>query len=566
VRVCDFDFAQMRPLGYDAIRLNLSWSLLEPQPGRIDSRYLDRIAQVVGWARAAGIYVVLDMHQDAWSKYLYSGPYESCFPPMQRIQGFDGAPLWASAHVAPVCALNGVRELDPAVQEDFQRLWTDAPGPDGVGLQEHYANAVTALARRFAGDPAVAGYEIINEPSPGYAAGGPGMDASELFPFYGKVVNTVVARVPNFRQLFFVEPDATRNVTDQRAVTTPWSLYSGYRNVVYAPHIYTWVFTADVEATGKRTLPFDGGYRNAVGDAQQLDLPLWVGEFGNNPSDDDTILTGHYQLQDRYLLGGTLWLWKENANDTNPQFFWGVYGPPFGAGTPQPKRIALTSRAYPIYTAGTLRSLSYDRAQASFDIRGDSRPVGCGDRSHATVVFVPHGSVAVSGARAQIVGHEAFVYPNGGSYRVFSGPGAAPGCPVLRGGSAVLISPRRTAAGCYDRRRFTFRIVRPRHGRVVAVTVYVNGRRVRRVRGRSVGRVSITRLPVGRFTVKIVARTSRGGRVVTINRYTGCGQRRVRHRHRRRHRRRPPGTAARARSRAPTRSRRSTRRSRRAST
>src|SRR5947209_3264052 len=42
VVVCERDFAQMRRLGYDAIRLNLSWSLLEPAPGRVDRRYLDR--------------------------------------------------------------------------------------------------------------------------------------------------------------------------------------------------------------------------------------------------------------------------------------------------------------------------------------------------------------------------------------------------------------------------------------------------------------------------------------------------------------------------------------------
>src|SRR3989442_12205293 len=114
----------MRPLGYDAVRLNLSWSLLEPQPGRIDLAYMDRIAQVVGWARAQGIYVVLDMHQDAWSKYVYSTPADSCaaIPGMQNVRGYDGAPQWASVHTTPACALNGTRELDTAVAEDFQKF------------------------------------------------------------------------------------------------------------------------------------------------------------------------------------------------------------------------------------------------------------------------------------------------------------------------------------------------------------------------------------------------------------------------------------------------------------
>src|SRR2546428_2853441 len=89
VVLCDYDFPQMRSLGYDAIRLNLSWSLLEPQPGEIDQTYLDRIAQVVAWAKAQGTYVVLDMHQDAWSKYVYTRPGETCTSPFQTIRGFD---------------------------------------------------------------------------------------------------------------------------------------------------------------------------------------------------------------------------------------------------------------------------------------------------------------------------------------------------------------------------------------------------------------------------------------------------------------------------------------------
>ena len=44
----------------------------------------------------------------------------------------------------------------------------------------------------------MAGYELLNEPEPGYVAPG-AMDATELFPFYAKVIRTVRARVPGFR-------------------------------------------------------------------------------------------------------------------------------------------------------------------------------------------------------------------------------------------------------------------------------------------------------------------------------------------------------------------------------
>src|SRR5262249_34536772 len=159
--------------------------------------------------------------------------------------------------------------------------------PDGEGLQEHYADVMVALAKRFHDEPAVAGYEIINEPSPGFNAAPSEVDATELFPFYGKVVNTVVARVPRFRQLFFIEPNVERDVTDQSAIVTPWSGYSSYPNVVYAPHVYTGVFTLDQLAASMRFFPSDGGYRSAITDARALGLPLWIGEFGNNPADDE---------------------------------------------------------------------------------------------------------------------------------------------------------------------------------------------------------------------------------------------------------------------------------------
>ena len=61
------DFAQMRALGFDVVRLVLNWSQLEPTPGTYSATYLNRVVQVVGWARQQGIYVILDMHQDQYS-------------------------------------------------------------------------------------------------------------------------------------------------------------------------------------------------------------------------------------------------------------------------------------------------------------------------------------------------------------------------------------------------------------------------------------------------------------------------------------------------------------------
>jgi endoglycosylceramidase len=430
--VCALDLPQMAGLGYNSVRLAVSWSLLEPSPGQIDSTYIERIAQVVEWSRAAGLYVIVDLHQDAWSKYVYTRAGESCPPAFKRVEGWheaDGAPAWASAHNTPACALMGTRELDVAVQENFQRLWSNLPGPDGVGLQDHYAAVVVALAQRFHHEPAVAGYELMNEPSPGFMPPD-AMAPVALFPFYGKVVNQVVAKVPGFRQLFFVEPDITRDVTDQSAALVPWSAYSAYPHVVYSPHVYTRVFTPDQQlnaaAGTPRFFPMDGGYRSAVVDAKALGLPLWVGEFGNGVPDDETMLRAHYVYADQYTIGNSLWVWKA---DEAAQF--SVYRGPFGAGTPFASRVKFTSRAYPFFTAGTLRGLDYNPDTGAFDLRATSAAVRCGDRARATVMFLPAasgGPALVQGASADVLpapgGRLALVYPAGGDYRLSLGPGA----------------------------------------------------------------------------------------------------------------------------------------------
>ncbi|MEQ1428602.1 hypothetical protein, partial [Salmonella enterica] len=68
----------------------------------------------------------------------------------------------------PACMLDGIRDLDPAEEQAFSHFWLDQPAPDGVGLQEHFTRVVVALAQRFHGEPSVAGYELFNEPDPGF--------------------------------------------------------------------------------------------------------------------------------------------------------------------------------------------------------------------------------------------------------------------------------------------------------------------------------------------------------------------------------------------------------------
>ena len=421
VPLCARDLSQLAALGASNLRLPVSWSLLEPTPGKVDGSYIDRIGQVVGWAKSHGIWTTIDLHQDGWSKYLAGSATTLC-PPGSTVLGQDGdgAPAWAALHLAPSCAPGGVKEASPAVQEAAQRFWSNLPAPDGLGLQDHYAHVVAVLAQRFVDEPAVAGYDLMNEPQPGVAAGA--FDNGELLPFYAKVIAAVRTSVPRFHQLFFLEPGGQRNVTAARSFATPWSALSSYRGAVYAPHIYTGVFTADTILGGPRLQTSDSDYGNAVADAKALGLPLWIGEFGNTPSDDRSLLDPQYQHQDANAVGGTLWCWKEHGS-------WGAYAPPYDqGGVPRTARLQRMATAYPMLTAGVLDSLAENPFTGQATVTAHSAKVAYGDRSRGTLIVLPAsfaGVVHVTGATAQVVrvsgGREVWLWPTGGPYRLVVG-------------------------------------------------------------------------------------------------------------------------------------------------
>jgi hypothetical protein len=93
---------------------------------------------------------------------------------------------------------------------------------------------------------------------------------------------------------------------------------------------------------------------------------------------------------------------------------------------------------------------------------------------------------------------------------------------------------------CVSRRLFTIHLHAPRGQRLASARVYVNGHRVRILRGRRLhAPVNLRGLPRGRFSVKIVMRTTSGRRLTRVRHYRTCTPKRVHRRApKRRHRRR----------------------------
>jgi endoglycosylceramidase len=297
------DPLRMRKLGFDAVRLLVSWSRVEPAPGRYDERYLARVRRTAARLTDARLYVIVDFHQDAWGPSLAARPGEACPPGSEPALGWDGAPAWATLVPASVarCAPAGTRELSPAVVAAWSAFWDDERGPGGVGIQRRYLRMVAHVVRGLAGDHGIAGYDVMNEPN----AFGDDENAA-LSRLYARAVRAIRAaerraRAP--RRLILFEPSVLWSATGRGAPPA----FEADRDVVYSPHIYSGAFNGGTITAQAFTI--------ALEEARGLGgPPVLSGEWGAARGRTD-YLAAHLALQDRYLLSSTQWTWRESCGD-----------------------------------------------------------------------------------------------------------------------------------------------------------------------------------------------------------------------------------------------------------
>jgi endoglycosylceramidase len=302
------DLEQIAALGLNSVRLLIHWSLLEPKPGQRDSAYLDRVREAVRWARELGLYVVLDMHQDAWGKYIATPRDRSCPPPLSSNPGWDGAPEWATLTDGLETCRAVLREASPAAAQAWQSFWLDRDG-----VQQHLVDTWAWLAAAFRTDPTVVGYDLLNEPNPGWVAAGP-TDAVFLGEYHRRALEAIrTAEAGGFTKIVFFEPVATWSSATV-GLPRPWTTDT---QIVYGPHIYTGSISADKAITGQETVPVRFGFEEAQREATVYGTTFWVGEWGpfSDEAGDGDYATRFAALEDEFQVGSAFWQWKQACGD-----------------------------------------------------------------------------------------------------------------------------------------------------------------------------------------------------------------------------------------------------------
>jgi hypothetical protein len=179
----DEHFSRLRHWGFNFLRLLTTWEAVEHEgPGIYDEAYLDYFEAIVRKAAEYGFYILIDPHQDAWS----------------RFSGGDGAPGWTLETVG--FDLTNLHATGAAFLHQFcdgpypRMIWPTnatklaaatmftlffagdhfAPRTRIEGesvqsfLQRHYVDSLVQIAHRLTGIPNVLGFDTMNEPSPGF--------------------------------------------------------------------------------------------------------------------------------------------------------------------------------------------------------------------------------------------------------------------------------------------------------------------------------------------------------------------------------------------------------------
>jgi endoglycosylceramidase len=407
----DDDAAFLAENGFNAVRVGVIWSDLEPEPGVFDTTYLNSIESTVQTLGNHGIYSIIDFHQDA---------YSTAF-------GGEGAPDWAvqtDGVANPSLPFPYNEFFNPAEQQAWESFWSNADAPNGIGLENNYSQMLEYVGSAFNGNSNVAGFELMNEPSPGVSSflptlfGSPFFDSQQLTPFYDQGADAIRAVDPT-TPIFF-EP----NVLSNAGVPTDLGTVDA-SNTVLSFHDY-----CEFNLGPLGCIPsVNGIVGNAESYAQAHGIPAFMTEFG--ATSDQAEILAPMQGADQHLIGWTEWAYSSQGDistSANPpgseSLVYNPEDPPIGANV-NTANLETLAEPYPQVISGTPTSYSFDNGTLQFSYSTDEADgLGSFPDGSQTTIAIPSVEFP-DGYQVSVTGGEVLSAPNAAELVIASSGGAS---------------------------------------------------------------------------------------------------------------------------------------------
>ncbi|KAK5799525.1 glycoside hydrolase superfamily [Linnemannia elongata] len=181
----DEHFSRLKRWGLTFVRLLVPWEALEHSgPGIYDEKFIDSLIELIGLMPKYGIKCFIDPHQDCWSRFSGGSgapgwTFEAAGLDLRKFKTTGAAYVHNTNQDAgdspPMVWPTNYTKL--AASTMFTLFWagdTFAPNKMYQGesiqqfLQNRYLECYRHLAKRLSRLDAVVGFEVMNEPHPGY--------------------------------------------------------------------------------------------------------------------------------------------------------------------------------------------------------------------------------------------------------------------------------------------------------------------------------------------------------------------------------------------------------------
>lgn len=248
--ITEADIQRIAELGYNSVRpaLNARRFLTEDENPVFVEEGFQLLDNLIQWCKKYNIYVIIDMHGA---------------PGGQTGQNIDDSPADEPGLFR-----------DEKFEERLIRLWA-------------------RIAEIYKDEPAVAAYDLLNEPLPKRT--GADKYNNLLEPLYKKITEAI--RKIDSKHMITLEGADWAN---------DWSVFSAPfdKNVFYQFHFYCWDRPDHLNNIDK-----------FITRREQLNAPVWVGETGEK---DNAIYWGTMQYFEANNIGWSFWPWKKMDTVNTP--------------------------------------------------------------------------------------------------------------------------------------------------------------------------------------------------------------------------------------------------------